>query len=111
MESSGSRLFGYRRRRHRCARAARNSDRLNGTIAAKPDFGTQGTARASDTEVIPFTEDHGRSALRAYMKFGKGRHPAALNFGDCLSYATAFVARQPLLFVGGDFSKTDIPPA
>ena len=67
--------------------------------------------RASEAEVIPFNEDHGRSALRAYLKFGKGRHPAALNFGDCLCYATASLARQPLLFVGDDFSRTDIQQA
>jgi ribonuclease VapC len=67
--------------------------------------------RAIEAEVVPFTEDHSREALRAYLKFGKGRHPAALNFGDCLSYAVASVARQPLLYVGDDFSRTDIRKA
>ena len=66
---------------------------------------------AAEAEVIPFSEDHIRVALRAHVRFGKGRHRAALNFGDCLSYATASVARQPLLFVGDDFSRTDIPAA
>ena len=42
------------------------------------------------------------------MRFGKGRHPAALNFGDCMTYAIAKVADQPLLFVGNDFSQTDL---
>lgn len=67
--------------------------------------------RATEAEVIPFSEDHSRVALQAYLRFGKGRHRAALNFGDCLSYATASVARQPLLFVGDDFSRTDIQAA
>jgi ribonuclease VapC len=67
--------------------------------------------RAIEAEVIPFTDDHGRSALQAYLRFGKGRHPAALNFGDCLCYATASLASQPLLYVGDDFSRTDIQRA
>jgi ribonuclease VapC len=67
--------------------------------------------QSAEAEVIPFSDDHSRVALRAHMLFGKGRHPAALNFGDCLSYATASVARQPLLFVGNDFSRTDIGAA
>ncbi len=61
--------------------------------------------------VIPFTEDHWRLAVEAYARFGKGRHAAALNFGDCLTYAVARVAERPLLFVGGDFAKTDLAPA
>ena len=66
---------------------------------------------AAEAEVIPFSDDHSWVALRAYLRFGKGRHRAALNFGDCLSYATASVAGQPLLFVGDDFSRTDIQAA
>jgi ribonuclease VapC len=65
----------------------------------------------ADLAVIPFTEDHWRMAVEAYARFGKGRHAAALNFGDCLTYAIASVAEQPLLFVGGDFAKTDLPAA
>ena len=67
--------------------------------------------RELNIEVIPFTEEHSRVALGAFLKFGKGRHPAALNFGDCLAYATAVIANQPLLFVGNDFSKTDLASA
>jgi ribonuclease VapC len=59
---------------------------------------------------IPFGEDHWREAVDAYERFGRGRHPAKLNFGDCLSYATAKLAGQPLLFSGQDFQKTDINP-
>ncbi len=58
--------------------------------------------------IIPFGELHWRMAVEAYDRYGKGRHPAALNFGDCMAYATARLARQPLLCVGGDFSKTDL---
>lgn len=57
---------------------------------------------------VPFGEDHWREAVNAYERFGRGRHPAKLNFGDCLSYATAKLAGQPLLFSGEDFKKTDI---
>jgi ribonuclease VapC len=65
----------------------------------------------ADLAVIPFTDDHWRIAVEAYVRFGKGRHAASLNFGDCLTYAIARVAEQPLLFVGGDFAKTDLPAA
>lgn len=61
--------------------------------------------------VIPFGEEHWRVAVDAYTKFGKGRHAAALNFGDCLTYATAKLAGQPLLCLGDDFVKTDLPLA
>ncbi|MEM7802261.1 MAG: type II toxin-antitoxin system VapC family toxin [Chloroflexota bacterium] len=60
--------------------------------------------------IIPFTEDHYTLALGAWLKYGKGRHPARLNFGDCLSYAASKYANEPLLFVGEDFSKTDLSP-
>jgi ribonuclease VapC len=57
---------------------------------------------------IPFGDAHWREAVDAYEQFGRARHPARLNFGDCLSYAAAKLAGQPLLYVGDDFSKTDI---
>lgn len=60
---------------------------------------------------IPFTEAHWRIATDAFLRFGKGRHPAALNFGDCMTYATAKLAGEPLLFVGNDFAATDLPRA
>ena len=56
----------------------------------------------------PFTDLHWQRAVDAYAHFGKGRHPAGLNFGDCMTYATAALARQPLLCRGDDFSKTDL---
>ena len=59
-------------------------------------------------EIVPFTDLHWQRAIDAYARFGKGRHPAALNFGDCMTYATAALARQPLLCRGDDFPKTDL---
>ena len=64
-----------------------------------------------DLVVLPFTAAHGREAREAFLRFGRGRHPAGLNFGDCLTYATAKLAGQPLLFVGNDFSQTDLTRA
>jgi ribonuclease VapC len=62
----------------------------------------------ADGTVIEFGELHWREALGAWWRYGKSRHAAALNFGDCLAYATARVADQPLLAKGDDFSQTDI---
>jgi len=50
--------------------------------------------------IIPFGESHYGAAVDAWLRYGKGKHPAALNFGDCLSYAVARLANEPLLFVG-----------
>ena len=58
--------------------------------------------------VLEFGPDHWTEAIRAWQRFGRSRHPAALNFGDCLSYATARVAGQPLLAKGDDFRRTDL---
>lgn len=57
---------------------------------------------------IPFGEVHWREAVAAYRRYGKGRHKANLNFGDCMAYATARLAGTPLFYVGDDFGKTDI---
>lgn len=84
---------------------------LTARLRGEPILPLRELLHAAEAEVIPFSDDHCRVALRAYLRFGKGRHRAALNFGDCLSYATASVARQPLLFVGDDFSRTDIVAA
>ncbi len=62
-------------------------------------------------EIVPFGERHWQAAVEAYERFGKGRHRAALNFGDCMAYATAHLAAEPLLFVGDDFALTDIQAA
>jgi ribonuclease VapC len=62
-------------------------------------------------EEIPFGEAHWREAIGAYPRFGKGRHKAQLNFGDCLTYAVARLADEPLLFTGSGFSETDLKQA
>lgn len=62
-------------------------------------------------DVAAFTADQQELALAAWRKFGKGRHPAGLNIGDCCSYALARSANEPLLFKGADFSRTDIQSA
>jgi ribonuclease VapC len=62
-------------------------------------------------EVAPFTESQARLARSAFERFGKGRHPAGLNFGDCMAYALAKETGEELLFLGTDFSKTDIVAA
>mgnify|MGYP002629083538 CR=1 FL=1 len=59
-------------------------------------------------EIVPVTSDQVDLARSAWRRFGKGRHEAALNFGDCFSYALAKSLQQPLLFVGNDFSRTDL---
>jgi ribonuclease VapC len=64
-----------------------------------------------DVSVVPFGEAEWREATRAFARYGRGRHQAGLNFGDCLAYASAAVAGDSLLFVGDDFRKTDIRPA
>lgn len=60
---------------------------------------------------IPFGEVHWREAVDAFRRYGKGRHPGALNFGDCMTYAVARLAGEPLLFVGDDFARTDLDGA
>jgi ribonuclease VapC len=67
--------------------------------------------RELQIEVVPFTEDHHAAALAAFLRFGKGRHPAALNFGDCLSYAVASLANEPLFYLGEDFARAGIASA
>ena len=62
----------------------------------------------SEAEVLAFTPEHWSRAVEAFTRFGRGRHRASLNFGDCLTYAIAAVARQPLLCVGQDFAQTDL---
>lgn len=59
-------------------------------------------------EIVSFTVDQYELALKAYLKYGKGNHPARLNLGDCCSYALSHYSGEPLLFKGDDFSKTDV---
>ncbi|WP_192259999.1 type II toxin-antitoxin system VapC family toxin [Mesorhizobium caraganae] len=67
--------------------------------------------RTASIETVPFTADHAAVARQTFLRYGKGRHPAALNFGDCIAYATARLEAMPLLFKGDDFRLTDIEAA
>jgi ribonuclease VapC len=65
----------------------------------------------SGIAIEPVTFEQGRIAREAYRDFGKGRHRAGLNFGDCFAYALARILDQPLLYKGRDFSQTDLRSA
>ncbi|MER8976031.1 type II toxin-antitoxin system VapC family toxin [Mesorhizobium sp. M0045] len=67
--------------------------------------------RKMEADIIAVDADLVDVATQAWLTYGKGRHPAALNFADCLSYALAKRADEPLLFIGNDFSQTDIEAA
>jgi ribonuclease VapC len=87
---------------------------LEAGIVLTARFGPRGkTALArflqeNSIQTIAFDEAHASMALDAYYRFGKGRHPAALNFGDCCTYAVASIAGEPLLCTGDDFTGTDL---
>jgi ribonuclease VapC len=59
-------------------------------------------------EIVSFDRELARESRTAFIRFGKGRHPAGLNFGDCVSYALAHSRGLPLLYKGDDFAKTDV---
>jgi ribonuclease VapC len=65
--------------------------------------------RRASIQIVPFDHEQLIEARAAFRRFGKGRHPAGLNFGDCASYALAQCTNEPLLFKGADFSLTDVP--
>jgi ribonuclease VapC len=65
----------------------------------------------SGIDLVAVDVEQARVARHGYSRFGKGRHPAALNFGDCFSYALARVRGETLLFKGTDFAQTDVPAA
>ena len=69
------------------------------------------TLRDAAIQVVPLSPEQAQLAVTGYERFGKGRHPARLNFGDCFAYALAKERGLPLLFKGGDFAQTDIVPA
>jgi len=64
--------------------------------------------RRAAIAIEPVTEEQAHIARQAFIDFGKGRHPAGLNYGDCFSYALSKTTREPLLFKGKDFAKTDL---
>lgn len=67
--------------------------------------------RRAGIVIEPVSVEHGDLARQAFLDFGKGRHRAGLNFGDCFAYALAKASGEPLLFKGNDFSQTDIQVA
>ncbi len=60
-------------------------------------------------DIVSMDPEQAEAARKAWRTYGKGRHPAGLNIGDCCSYALAKVTGEPILFKGDDFSKTDLP--
>jgi len=78
-----------------------------------PDAARQADAflRRADIVIEPVTVEQGHLARQAFLDFGKGRHKAGLNFGDCFSYALAKATGEPLLFKGDDFALTDVAAA
>lgn len=90
---------------------------LECTIVMLRRNGEGGVARLDDfvaefrLEVLRFGPEDLAVARAALVSYGKGRHPARLNFGDCMAYATAKVRGEPLLYKGDDFARTDVEPA
>jgi ribonuclease VapC len=90
---------------------------VESSIVLEVRYGAEGVRdldeflRAAGIAVVPVDAGQGQLAMQAYRRYGKGRHAAGLNFGDCFAYALAKSVNQPLLYKGTDFSKTDIPPA
>lgn len=80
-------------------------------------LGAASTARLSEVlttaaiTIEPFTQEMAQLAIEAFRSYGKGRHPAALNFGDCFAYGAAKALGLPLLYKGNDFAQTDIASA
>lgn len=82
-----------------------------GRGAGKTAEPVEGLVEELGVAVVPFGPAEWHVAVEAFRRFGRGRHAAALNFGDCLAYATTKTSRDSLLYVGSDFSKTDIKAA
>ncbi|MEN8215460.1 MAG: type II toxin-antitoxin system VapC family toxin [Pseudomonadota bacterium] len=91
---------------------------LESSIVIETRYGEEGGCKLdlllskAQIKIEPVTAEQAKTARIAFRTYGKGRrHPAALNFGDCFSYALAKISGEPLLFKGNDFSKTDIKQA
>jgi ribonuclease VapC len=83
-------------------------------VSRKADAGLEelnALTLAMKLDVVPVTDEHATLAIQAFQRFGKGRHPAGLNYGDCFSYALAKATGEPLLFNGNDFFQTDAKQA
>ena len=95
----------------RCQMSAANFVELCIVIEAQTRNGSRQVDEffhLAEIAIAPVTIEQAQAARRAFTSFGKGRHPAGLNFGDCFAYALASITGEPLLFKGADFSKTDI---
>ena len=84
---------------------------FTGSRGVKAIAEIESLVRELGVTVVPFGEREYRAAVAAFIRFGRGHHPAALTFGDCFAYAVAAVTKDSLLFVGNDFAKTDITAA
>jgi len=84
---------------------------LAGRRRKKADGEVEGLVKELGITIVPFGEAEWRVAIDAFVRYGRGRHAAALNFGECLAYASASAAGDTLLFVGDDFRRTDIVQA
>jgi len=90
---------------------------VESSMVVESRFGAEGVRdldrliERADVEIVPVDVQQARTAREAFARFGKGRHAAGLNFGDCFSYALARVLGEPLLFKGEDFGRTDVVPA
>jgi len=97
--------------------ALSTSNFVETSIAIEVRYGAEGVRdldefiRRGGIELVAVTGDHAERARRAVIQFGRGRHPARLNFGDCFAYALAQAREEPLLFKGNDFSQTDVTTA
>jgi len=89
----------FESRRDRAGRTDRARTRRNDVHELVKELGIS---------IVPFGEPEWHRAAEAFARYGRGRHKAGLNFGDCLSYATASVAGDRLLYVGEDFAQTDL---
>ena len=90
---------------------------LEASLVVEARFGEAGgreldlLLHRAEMEIVPVDRDQAEIGREAFRRFGKGRHPAGLNFGDCFSYALSKLSGEPLLYRGNDFSRTDVTPA
>ena len=91
--------------------AALGLARLGSISVARAESMLHGFLVNAKIEVTPITAETGRIAIDAFVRYGRGNHPARLNMGDCFAYACARSLSAPLLFKGEDFSQTDIAVA
>jgi ribonuclease VapC len=100
---------------HAAARTMSTVNWVEAMIVAESRRGAAEDVRLALAEFrvapLPFDERQALYALEAWRRFGKGRHPAALNLGDCCAYAASVTLGEPLLFKGDDFSHTDVAVA